>query len=423
MYYLDNGATTPLLPEVKNYIISLMDNYYNPSSQYKEGVLARNIVNEARVNVAKFINTDANNIIFTSGGSASNTLAIKGFINRNNYSVLYSPIAHKSILKCVKSIKKAYPLSVGSTGSIKLSDLNEYLNGASERFLVVLDYANSEIGTIQDVKKIIDLVHFYNGKVYLDCTGSIGQIPVDVKELNVDMIGFSGHKIGALKGIGVLYKKSNIELEPLIYGNQEQGLFSGTENTIGISSIGKAVECLNYSSISSRNRDYVYKYLVNNIPDCYLIGACLDYRLPYNLYMCFQGCEGEALLTLLDMEDIKVSTGSACNSGELNSSTTLKAIHLDKDDINCCVRLTFSGKETQNDLDFICSKIKECVEKIRNYSGYISSLNIPLSPYIELDGGYAVCNNCHSELEPWQEKCKCGQVQDWSWRHNKEDKR
>lgn len=412
MIYLDNGATTPLLPEVKNYIIQLLDNYYNPSSQYKEGILVKEIVNNARYNIAKFVNAEMNNIVFTCGGSASNTLAIKGFIQKNNYGVLYSPIAHKSILNCVKNITKSYPLSVDKKGNINIEDLKEYLSSTSERFLVVIDYANSELGTIQDVKKIIDIVHFYNGIVYLDCTGSISQIPIDVKALNVDMIGFSAHKLGALKGTGVLYKKNNISLEPLIYGSQEQGLFGGTENVIGIASIGKAVEIISqkYKAVSTFNRDYVIKYLVNNVPDSYIIGEIGTKRLPYNLYICFKGCEGEALLTLLDMENIKASTGSACNSGNLNTSATLKAIHMKNEDINCCIRLTFSGNETISDLNYICQKIKECVGKIRKYSGYTSSIDIPREPYIELDGGYAVCRTCHKELKPWQEKCECGQV-------------
>ena len=230
-----------------------------------------------------------------------------------------------------------------------------------------MDYANSEIGTIQDVKKIIDLVHFYNGVVYLDCTGSISQIPVDVNNLSVDMLGFSGHKIHALKGVGVLYKKENIELEPLVYGSQEQGLFGGTESVINIASLGKAIELYDYSSISSKNRDYVYDYIIKKIPDSYLVGAPFEHRLPHNLYMCFKGVQGESLMILLDMNGIQVSTGSACNSGNPQPSSTLTAIGMDKEDINSCIRMTFSD-ETKEELDYVCSKLKECVERLRNLS-------------------------------------------------------
>ena len=365
--YLDNASTTQLTPQVKQYIIELLDQFYNPSSLYQSGVDARQVIEQARNNVAEFINGKSENIIFTSGGSASNTLAIRGYVQKHNCTVLYSPIAHKSIIKCIESIKNAYSLKVNKYGQIDFDDLREWLDSKNEKFFVVLDYANSEIGTIQDIKKIIELCHFYNATVYLDCTGSISQIPVDVNKLGIDMIGFSGHKIHALKGVGVLYKKENIELEPLVYGSQEQGLFAGTENILGIASIGKAVENYKYSSISSNNRDYVYDYIIREIPDSYLIGAPFEYRLPHNLYMCFKGVQGESLMILLDMNGIQVSTGSACNSGNPQPSSTLTAIGMNKEDINSCIRMTFSD-ETKEELDYVCSILKECVERLRNIS-------------------------------------------------------
>ena len=366
--YLDNAATTPLTPEVKQYIIELLDQYANPSSLYQSGIDARQIIEQARNNVAEFINGKSENIIFTSGGSASNTLAIRGYVQKHNCTILYSPITHKSIIRCVESIKDAYPLKVNKYGQIDFDDLKGWLDSRSGNFFVVLDYANSEIGTIQDVKKIINLVHFYNGVAYLDCTGSISQIPVDVKKLDVDMLGFSGHKIHALTGVGVLYKKENIELEPLVYGSQEQGLFAGTENMLGIASLGKAVENYNYSSISLENRDYVYDYIIREIPDSYLIGSPFEHRLPHNLYMCFKNVQGESLMILLDMNGIQVSTGSACNSGDLQPSSTLMAIDILNDDLHSCIRLSFSGSETKNELDYVCQTIKKCVNQLRTYN-------------------------------------------------------
>ena len=366
--YLDSAATTQLTPQVKQYIIELLDQYANPSSLYQSGIDTRQIIEQARNNVAEFVNGKSENITFTSSGSASNTLSIKGYIQKHDCCILYSPIAHKSIIKCVESIKNAYPLKVNKYGQIDFDDLKKWLDSRSDKFFVILDYANSEIGTVQDVKKIIDLIHFYNGVVYLDCTGSISQIPVDVKKLDVDMLGFSGHKIHALKGVGVLYKKENIELEPLIYGSQEGGYFAGTENVLGIASLGKAVENYDYSSISSNNRDYVYDYIIKNINDSYLIGTSFEHRLPHNLYMCFKGVQGESLMTLLDMNGIEVSTGSACNSGNPQPSSTLTTIGMDKDDIHSCIRMTFSDNETIEELDYVCSKLKECVERLRDFS-------------------------------------------------------
>lgn len=362
--YLDNAATTPLKPEVKEYVISLLDTYQNPSSMYQSGVNVKQIITTARKNVAKFINANPENIIFTSGGSASNTLAIKGYVQKHNCTVLYSPIVHKSILKCMRSIKNTYPLKVDHCGKIDVTDLKEWLN-TRDNYFIILSYADSEIGTVQNIKGLVDLIHFYNATVYVDCTGSISQIPVNIKTSGIDMLGFSGHKLNALKGIGILYKKSNIELEPLIYGSQEQGLFGGTENVLGIASLGEAVKNINYTSISSENRDYIYNYIINNISDAYLVGSDLQYRLPHNLYMCFKGIRGESLMTLLDMNNIQVSTGSACTSGDLMPSHTLVAIGMNKEDINSCIRITFSGNETKNELNNFCKILKKNIETLR----------------------------------------------------------
>lgn len=367
--YFDYAATTPLSKKVKDYIISLLDIYQNPSSLYQSGVEAKNIITTARNNIAKFINANPQNIIFTSGGSASNTLFIKGYTQKNGCMVLYSSTSHKSILECVKSLKFKCPLRVDHTGKIDIKDLKECLSMNMMKKLVIIEYANSEIGTIQDVRQIIEICHFYNAIVYLDCTGSISQIPIDVKMLKVDGIGFSAHKLGALKGTGVLYKKPSIELEPLIYGSQEQGLFAGTENTIGIGVLGKAVENYDYSSITSKNRDYIYNYINNNIPDSYLVGADLKHRLLHNLYICFKGIQGESLMTLLDMNGYQVSTGSACTSGDLQPSSTLLAISMDKKDIHSCIRITLNGKETKYDLEKFCDLLKHNIEILRNLNG------------------------------------------------------
>ena len=362
--YLDNAATSPLTNSVKDYISEIIDIYGNPSSLHSVGEISKGIIKKSRKSVADFINATPDTIYFTSGGAASNTLAIKGYYSKHDCCVLYSPIAHKSILNCVASYKHSYSLKVDMYGNIDIDDLKEWLESRSGKFFVIVDYANSEIGTVQNVKQIIDLVHFYNGVVYLDCTGSISQIRLNVKELDVDMAGFSAHKLGGLKGCGVLYKKQHIQLEPLIYGSQEQGLIGGTENTLGIAVLGKVIENYDYSSISSKNRDYVYEYIKNNIQDSYLIGAVKN-RLPHNLYVCFKNISGESLMLLLDMNDIQVSTGSACNSGNLTVSQTLSAIRLDSADIYSCIRMTFSGKETKEELDYVCTILKRCVDTLR----------------------------------------------------------
>lgn len=368
--YLDNSATTPLTDSVKEYLISILDDFGNPSSLYSLSEKPKQIILNARQAVAKFINANSDDIYFTSGGSASNTLAIRGYYLKNDCTIFYSPIAHKSILKCVESYHNSIPLKVSKEGIIDIHDLEQYLNVCIDTPFVVIDHANSEIGTIQNIEQIIKITHLYNGIVYLDCTGSIPTISIDVKKLDVDMIGFSAHKLGGLKGCGVLYKKKDIVLEPLTYGSQEKGLSAGTENILGIASLGKAVEDYDYSSISSNDRDYVYNYIIENISDSYLIGPSIESenRLPHNLYMCFKGIEGESLMIMLDMNGIQVSTGSACTSGDLAPSTTLSAIGIDEQDIHSCIRLTFSGKETKEELDYVCETLKRCVESLRNFN-------------------------------------------------------
>lgn len=367
--YLDNAATTRLTGSVKEYLVSILDDFGNPSSLYGLSEKPKQIILEARKSIAKFINADSKDIYFTSGGSASNTLAIKGYYQQNACTIFYSPIAHKSILKCVESYHNSIPLKVNKEGLIDIHDLEEYLDVCINTPLVVIDHANSEIGTIQDIEQIIKITHLHNGIVYLDCTGSVSTIPIDVKKFDIDMLGFSGHKIHALKGCGVLYKKKCIKLEPLVYGSQEQSLIGGTENILGISSLGAAIKSLNYSSISSANRDYVYDYIIKNIPDSYLVGASIESsnRLPHNLYMCFKGIEGESLMIMLDVNNIQVSTGSACNSNSLTPSTTLSAIGMDEQDIHSCIRMTF-GEESQEELDYVCETLKQCVKSLRNFN-------------------------------------------------------
>ena len=362
--YLDHAATTPLSPPMRQYLSSLLHDFGNPSSMYSLGLHTKSVIEEARRNTAGFINAPEHDIFFTCGGSASNTLAIKGYCSRHDCNIFYSPLAHKSILKCAASHKESRPLKVNEMGFIDLADLEKQLRGQSKTPFVVIEYANSEIGTIQPVDKIIEIVHRYKGTVYVDCTGSIPSIPFDVKNADVDMCGFSAHKLGALKGCGVFYKKPSIEIEPLIYGAQEKELWGGTENVLGIASLGKALEHYDYSFVSSKNRDHVLDFIRTSIPGTYLVGSLTD-RLPHNLYICFQGIEGEALMMLLDLKGIQVSTGSACNAKNLDPSDALSAIGMDEKDIHSCIRITFSGQETKEELDYFCRVLKESAARLK----------------------------------------------------------
>ena len=372
--YLDNAATTPLTDSVKEYLVSILDEWGNPSSLHSHSIKPKQIISEARQAVAKFINANEKEIYFVPSGSAGNTLAIKGLTSdnpeENKYEVFYSPTAHKSMLKACESCRYYTPLKVNADGKIDISYLDDILTRHdSWKPLVCIEAANSEIGTINDVITIGYIVHKHNGILVVDATGYIPSYQVNMKLWRnyVDILTFSGHKLHALKGIGVLWKKKDIELKPLIYGSQEKGLCAGTENVLGIASLGKAVQDYDYSSISSTNRDYVYDYIVKNIPDSYLIGSPIDSgnRLPYNLYMCFPKCESESLMILLDMNGICVSVGSACSSGELSPSPTLVAIGINEQDIHSCIRLSFGEELQMEELLYVCNTIKQCVNQLR----------------------------------------------------------
>lgn len=375
--YLDNAATTPLTDDVKEYIISLLDTYQNPSSAYDSGRKTREIIEKARENVARFINTDKNNILFTSSGSASNTLAIKGLIPDhpflNKYAVFYSSTAHKSMVESCKSCIYPYPLPlpVNQFGEIDIDCIDgifkKYLNGDHPIPVVCVEYANSEIGSINDIVLLSNLVHERNGILIVDATGYIPYFPIDMDILkkHIDILTFSGHKLHSLKGVGVLYKRSGIKLKPLIYGTQENGIFAGTENVLGIASLGKAVEKYDYSALHIEpKRNYLYEQIIRRIPNCHIIGR-QHHRLPCNLYMCFKGVEGESLMLLLDLNGIEVSTGSACLSGDLSPSPTLLAINMPEDEIHSCIRITLNGREGYRELDYVADKLSECVEALR----------------------------------------------------------
>ena len=371
-YYLDNAATIALSSEMKKYLISVLDIFGNPSSAHSEGAMAKRLIEDVRKNVAKFIKADGfENIYFTSSGSASNTLGIQGYTLANKCNVVYSPTVHKSNLKTIDNLAEFYEvdiseLKVDSYGVIEVDYLEQTMMSCSKGTLVVVEYANSEIGTIQDIKTISDIVHKYGGKLFVDCTGSISTIPLDVTGLNIDIATFSAHKIGALKGVGVLYKKPDITMSPLVFGSQEQGLFGGTENVLGILSLGKAIDLMSYGK-TSHIRDFVWN-IIKDIDGVSLVGAPLDKnRLISNLYVCVKDLRGGDIAALMDdVYKIQISTGSACNNGSPSPSSTALAIGLSEEDANSCVRISFSGNEAEDELKEFCKSFSTCIKMLRD---------------------------------------------------------
>jgi len=383
MYYLDNAATTQVslevFEEMKKYFTDI---YGNPSSIHSTGQTAKYHMDEARVKIARSIHCKPTEIIFTSGGSESNNLAIKGFFAKHDgYGVITTKIEHKSVTESIKKIYKQSKITnyyivveLDDSGLVmidKLEDNLKFLKTHNIKPFVSIQMANSEIGTIQNTKEIGHLVHLYGGVFHVDAVQAYGVVDINVDEMEIDMMSVSGHKIHAPKGVGFLYKRNRIDISPLISGgNQEFGYRAGTENVPYIMGFAKAVELATTKKWDSVSvvRDYMIQEL-EKIPRCKVNGALGNNRLPGNVNVSFDEIDGEALLLLLDLVGIYVSNGSACNAGLLNSSEVLEAINVPRSYRNGTIRLTIDESVSTQDVDIIVKHVKESVETLRGAKG------------------------------------------------------
>ena len=366
MIYLDNAATTKPKDEVVEVIINILKNEWgNPSSKHSPGKSAKDIVEISREFIAYFIGAKPSEIIFTSGACESNSMAIMGYLKKNRAMFFTTEIEHKSIMDCSKVIDTEY-IPVDNSGFVNLSLLNSILGDYYNRNkLVSIQFANNEIGTIQDMEEIAKIVHSNNGILHTDATQIISDRPIDVKELDVDMISFSGQKFGAPKGIGVLYVRDGIELEPIIYGAQENSLRGGTENVAFIAGMAKAIELIEYPTRVGRN--YFFERLRDKIDDIQLIGGMIS-RLSNNLSICFKGVESNTLVGCLNVDEVFVSTGSACNSDSIEPSYVLKSIGVPEEDIYSVVRITADfDKMTIKEIEDVTDKIANNVKMLRSF--------------------------------------------------------
>ena len=389
MLYYDNAATTRVDKSLEPILQSMFfDNYGNPSSVHTVGQYAKEVIERARELVAISINCAPDEIIFTSGGSESNNLALKGFSFANDCEIITTPIEHKSILETCKflekqRINKYYLVGVDEEGVVLEYSLKARLQVAKDSGvtpLVSIQLANSEIGTIQPIKEIAELVHSFGGVLHVDAVQAYFTIEIDVKDMGIDMLSVSGHKIGLPKGIGFLYKKNSVKIEPLIHGGgQEHGLRAGTENTAYIAAWNDKL-CRDFSEQDIgqkaeqlyQMRTYLEKKLLK-IPDSRINGA--ENKLPGNINISFKGIDGETLMMLLDTNDLEVSNGSACNAGNPEPSYVLKAIKVPDDYINGTIRITIAPKKKSNsyrleskdfaELDMVADKISKYVNILR----------------------------------------------------------
>ncbi len=373
MLYLDNAATTKVHPEVIKTITDTMKTVWgNPSSIHTKGQQAKQILDNSRKTISQHINCKPNEIIITSGACESNSLAICGYLNKHPHSVLITtPIEHKSIQAlCEDNNYNIRYVRVDNKGRVDLEHLKQlcseiYLHGYSH-MLVSIQSANSEIGTIQDIKTISSIVHSSNGVFHTDATQLFPYQKTNVKELGIDMLSMSGQKINAPKGIGFLYVQNSIELKPIIYGSQMEFRRGGTENIPYIAGLAKAVELLQYENTYVQSmRDYLLNKFENSGLD-YIINGNLENRLPNNVNISFKGIEAESLLLLLDMNGICVSSGSACDSKSIQTSSVLKVIGVPNDYIHGTIRITLSNDITFDELDYAYEKIVESVNILRS---------------------------------------------------------
>ena len=378
MFYLDTASTVqPKQEVIETMMPYLTEQWHNPSSLYSESTKIKKDIERARKIVGNFIGANNDEIYFTSSGSESNCWVIQGFVNYCNRrnkeaTIITSVIEHKSIMECVKCANADVNyVDVDKFGVIDTHCLELLLHNAyneAKEILVSIQFANNEIGTIQDIKTIARLVHKYEGILHTDAVQVVGQIPIDVKELEIDMLSCSGHKIGAPKGIGFLYKKNGIEIDPLIYGSQMDGMRGGTENVAYIMGMAKAIELCDISEDKIiemyKKRDYFIGCLEYKF-GCKLNGY--SYRLPNNVNVTFpQNITGEALLYMLDMSDIKISTGSACNSKSIEPSYVLKAIGLADEEAMKSIRISIFDGITYKDIDEIIEEINKAIKLIES---------------------------------------------------------
>lgn len=378
--YLDSAATTRVKQEIVEAMMPyLTEQYYNPSSLYSPATKIKEDIERARKIVGNFIKANGDEIYFTSSGSESNCWAISGFCHYWNSLnvrpvIITSTIEHKSIMECVKHmIADVYYVDVNEYGLIKLDVLSELLNSVSLWGLPLLcsfQLSNSEIGSVQDIKRISNIVWKHNGLLHVDAVQAFGQIPINVNEMGIDMLSVSGHKIGCPKGIGFLYIKKGTVISPMIYGSQMDAMRGGTENVPYIIGMAKAVELCENSSLEnikllelSDKQSYFMKRLIKDF-GCKINGSITN-RLINNISVTFpQNISGESLLYLLDMSNIFISTGSACNSKSITPSYVLKAIGLTDDEAMRTIRISLSDDITYEDIDYVIAEINKSLKLI-----------------------------------------------------------
>jgi cysteine desulfurase len=377
--YMDHAATTPLAPEVLEAMVPYFsERYGNPSSLHSFGREARAAVDDARSDVAALLNAEPSEIYFTSGGTESDNLAIKGIARKNTKKgrhIITSSIEHPAVLEVCKALTRegfeVTYLPVTREGVVEVGTVEEAVR--EDTILISVMHANNEIGTIQPLEEIGRIAGEKEIYFHTDGVQTAGKIPVDVKSLGLDAFSLSGHKLYGPKGAGALYIRKGVRIESIQQGGgHERGMRSGTENVPGIVGLGRAAriakenmaeESERMRSLRDRMRDWVLKEI-----EASWLNGHPDKRLPSNLNFGFRYIEGESLLLYLDAKGVAASTGSACSSKKLAASHVLFAIGLSPVESHGSLRITLGMSNTEEEVDYTCRAISDSVERLREMS-------------------------------------------------------
>lgn len=377
LIYMDHGATTPVREEVLDAMLPFLKEYFgNPSSLHRAGREVRRAVDEAREKTAVALGAEPGEIYFTSGGTESNNIALRGAakMRPGGGHIITSSIEHHAVLDVCRDLEKdgfrVTYLPVDRFGCVDPDEVKAAL--AEDTFIISIMAANNEIGTLQPVREIGSLAREHNVLFHTDAVQVIGQLPFDVSENNVDFLSLSAHKFNGPKGIGALYKRKGVKIDPLYHGGgQECKLRPGTENVPGIVGLARALE-LSVSEIPEKKkslkalRDRLIEGFLS-IEDVILNGHP-EQRLPGNVNVSFKYIEGESVLLSLDLEGIAASSGSACSSGSLEPSHVLSAVGLDHATAHGSVRFSLGRGNSDADIDYVLEKMPVIVERLRSMS-------------------------------------------------------
>ena len=377
--YADNAATTAVSKTALDAMMPYLTDYYgNPSSLYAFAQKAKEALEEARATVASIIGAEPREIYFTSGGSEADNQAIVSMAKfgalKGKKHLISTKFEHHAVLHTLKALEKqgfeVTLLDVHEDGIVRLEDLEAAIR--EDTALVTIMFANNEIGTIQPIKEIGELCRSKGIPFHTDAVQAIGHIPVNVKEMNIDLLSMSGHKFHAPKGVGVLYAKRGLPLFNIIEGGaQERGKRAGTENIPGIVALAAALkESVEHMEENTSKiipmRDKLFAEL-SKIPHSKINGS-LEHHVPGTVNMCFEGIEGESLLLLLDSKGICASSGSACTSGSLDPSHVLLSIGLPHEVAHGSLRLSIGEYNTMEEIDHIIESVPPVVEYLRSIS-------------------------------------------------------